>query len=491
MSPFNLISEPWTPVRYLDGRNTIVSLETLFYDAATIADLDCPPHERVSLMRLLVCITQAELGAPKTSEDWDGFGDDLETRIRAYLKREDIHPYFNLFGDGLRFLQVKIETDSEPVPTSKLIPHLATGNNPTLQDQEGGNPSRSLSPARLATALLAFQCFYPLYGAGYKGRGPCVDSNMIHTLLLGANLRETLLSNCLDQELIGENFLLHGMGRPLWELDSQSKDFESLATSSFLGRLVPRHRNLHLLKDGTGFRLQNGGLVYPPFEEAREYTATVVVIKNERQLLSARLEKALWRDLHALTVLQRTRDEKQPQAPLNLQSHCSSSNKGDVHLWVGALITDFKAKIYDTVESSVTIPTTMFQLTGHSTYELGVDYAEKQSNQLFGAVKQYGSVLKNESPLTNEAKRHFWTGIEQKVHILLNIVRNTEIREGKNFGEGNDPWTQAVWKAAVAAYEHACPRQTPRQLQAYAAGLKVLRQKSGDRKATTKRKAAA
>jgi hypothetical protein len=264
-----------------------------------------------------------------------------------------------------------------------------------------------------------------------------------------------------------------------------------LATTSFLGRLVPRHRNLYLLEDGTGFLLQKSGLIYPQFEEAREYTATVVVVKNERQLLSARLERALWRDLHALTVLRQTREEKQLQAPLNLQSHCSKFYQGEVHIWVGALITDFKAKINDTAESSITIPTIMFQLTGRSTYELGVAHAETQSRQLYGAVKQYGSVLKNESPLTDEAKRHYWTGLEQQAHILLNIVRNPEIMDGKNFGEGNDPWTQAVWKAAIAAYEHACPRQTPRQLQAYAAGLKVLRLKSGDKKAASNRKAAA
>lgn len=490
MTPFNLIDEPWIPARFINGQSLLVSLATLFREAAAIADLDCPPHERVSLMRLLVCITHAELGAPETSEDWDDFGEGLETRIPAYLKREDIHPHFNLFGEGPRFLQVKITTDPEPVPTSKLIPRLATGNNPTLQDQEGGNPLRSFSPARLATGLLAFQCFYPLYGAGYKGKGPCVDSNMIHTLLMGSNLRKTLLLNCLDKDLIDEIMLPHGSGRPLWELDPNSRDFESVATTSFLGRLVPRHRNLYLLDDGTGFLLQKGGLVYPTYEEAREYTATVMVVKNERRLLSARLERALWRDLHALTVLRETREENFIKAPLNLQSHAAQFHQGEIHLWLGGLITDFKAKIFDTVESSVTIPTAMFQLTGRSTYELGVNHAETQSNQLYGAVKQYGSVLKNESPPTDEAKRHYWTNLEQQVSVLLEIVRHPEIRNGKNFGEGNDPWTQAVWKAAAAAYDYACPRQTPRQLQAYATGLKVLRQKSGNKKTTTKRKAA-
>ncbi len=486
MNSFNLIDEPWIPVRDLNGANRLVGLETLFCEASSIADLDCPPHERISLMRLLVCITQAELGAPESAGDWNGFGDDMETRIPAYLKRLDIHPYFNLFGEGPRFLQVSISADSEPVSASKLVPHLATGNNPTLLDHEGGNESRTLAPARLATALLAFQCFYPLYGAGYKGKGPCVDGNMVHTLVVGKNLKESILSNCLTSEWINDQFGQYGMGKPIWELNPSADDFESIATRSYLGRQVPRHRNLQLLDDGTGFLLQKEGLEYPRFEESREPTATVVVItKNnaqERRLLPARLDKAVWRDLHTLTVLRHGRGEE-ARAPLNLQAQWQRMG-AEVQIWVGALVTDLKAKIHDTMESSITIPSVMFDDVGHSRYEAGVAYADAQSNQLYGAVKQYGATMKNESPPTDEAKQHYWNALEQKSKILLEIVRHPEVLQGQSFGEGNDSWTSAVRAAARAAYEHVCPRQTPRQLQAYAAGLKVLPLKSAKKKST-------
>jgi CRISPR system Cascade subunit CasA len=480
MTPFNLIDSPWIPIRYANGFNALVSLDTLFREAEQIADLDCPPHERISLMRLLICLSQAELGAPDTPEDWGDFGSDLGTRIPSYLRRSDIQPHFNLFGDGPRFLQVPIHSEPEPVSASKLVPHLATGNNSTLLDHEGADEKRSFSAQRLATALVSFQCFYPLYGAGYKGKGPCVDGNMLHTLVVGSNLKDSILSNCLTADYIEAYYPHSGMGCPIWELDCTKDGDLHKAIRSYLGRLVPRHRSLWLLEDRTGFLLQKEGLEYPRYEEAREPSATVVVItkkdQQERRLLPARLDKSVWRDLHMLTVLRQSSGEE-ARAPLVL--HAQAMRLGaEVRIWTGAMVTDLKAKIYDTIESTFTLPTDMLTSeNSRSLYQAGVDFAEKQSNQLYGAVRQYGSTLKNENPPTEEAKRCFWNTLELRVGTLLGLVRNPDPLT-TNFGEDNDPWTLAVRGAALRAYEQVCPRQTPRQIQAYATGLKVLRPKS-------------
>jgi len=479
MKTFNLVENPWIPVRYLDGRNALVSLETAFRECADIADLDCAPHERISLMRLLVCITQAELGAPDTPDDWDGFGDDLESRAPAYLRRADIFPHFNLFGDGQRFLQVEVPSRGDPVKSSKLIPHLATGNNPTLFDHDGCDEDRRLDSSSLALALLSFQCFYPLYGAGYKGKGPCVDGNMAHTLLIGENLKQTILLNCLTADWILEYYQPDGLGRPIWELKSGADVQRLIATKSYLGRMVPRHRDLKLVADGSGFFLEQCGLEYPRFEESREPSATVVVITKkevaERRLLPARLGRSVWRDLHLMTVLRQARSED-AKAPMALQIQ-SQRGVEEFHVWVGALVTDLKAKILDTMESTFPLPRTMFTEAGRARYEAGVLFAEGRSNQLYGAVKQYGSSLKNESPPTDEAKKHFWHALDQQSSTLLEMIRTPATMGGLSFGEGTDPWTLAVRRAARDAYESVCPRQTPRQLQAYAAGLKVLNPK--------------
>jgi CRISPR system Cascade subunit CasA len=476
MLEFNLINDPWIPVRLADGSPRLLGLRDLFAQASTIADLDAAPHERVSLMRLLVCLTQAALGAPDDDYCWLGFGSDLGTLVPAYLDRTDICPHFNLWGPGPRFLQVKVPVKDEPVPASKLMPQLATGNNPTPFDH-GGGTGRTFSPARLALALLTFQNFYPLYGAGYKGKGPCADSNMAHALMCGCNLAESILLNALDGETIEDGFPGHGMGRPIWESGSADASTQKIATRSYLGRLVPRHRNLWLHDDGTAFDLSNESLQYPNYEEAREPSSTVVVVKktsgDENRLLGLRMGRSLWRDLHALMVLRSMGGQTQ-QAPPVLQAHVRQFEKRNVQLWVGGLVTDLKAKILDTTESTFNLPHALFSEIGRAVYEQGVAAAQTQSQQLYGAVKNYASSLKQESAPHESASRHFWNALDQESALLLALAADPARLEGKQIAEPDSLWGRTVRQAAHASYGATCQRLTPRQHKAYIDGLRVL-----------------
>lgn len=226
MNTFNLVDEPWIPVRWLDSRQEqpLVSLGQAFRESGSIASLGAAPHERVALLRLLVCAAQAAMGAPEDPERWSGWGSDLSESVPEYLKQWRTR--FELFDENTGFLQDPAAKKGNTVPAGKLLPHFATGNNPTLFDH-AGREERVFPPASLALALLAFQAFYPLYGAGYKGRGPCVDKNMVHCVLAGTNLAETILLNCLDRETILAVF--PQMGRPIWEYDpTDEKDRKSV-----------------------------------------------------------------------------------------------------------------------------------------------------------------------------------------------------------------------------------------------------------------------
>src|ERR1700679_3786469 len=100
---FNLATCPWIPVRDHQGRAALVSLMELFRSAKDWADLDLRPHERISFMRLLVCVTQAALGAPEDEDGWEDFGGDFSAKTSAYL--EEWKHAFDLLGKGPRFLQ--------------------------------------------------------------------------------------------------------------------------------------------------------------------------------------------------------------------------------------------------------------------------------------------------------------------------------------------------------------------------------------------------
>lgn len=483
MPDFNLVQDPWIPVRWRDNRSArpLVSLREAFTDGADIADLSCAPHERVSLIRLLVCVTQAAIGAPPSPKHWNKWASNLANDVPCYL--DQWQERFNLFGEGERFLQVKIPPKGEAVPSSKLIPQMATGNNPLPFDHYGGT-ERSIPPPTLALALLSFQNFYPLYGAGHKGKGPCVDSNMIHLVLTGSSLAEAVILNSLDESIICAHFPM--VGRPIWELEPHGKNTRSGSTESYLGRLVPRHRNLMLLEDGTGFFLSKICEEYPGFPGFVEPSATTVIRKKGSSevmaLLSARLDRALWRDLHTVLLLgQVSKDAR--HAPLVLQSHLDQMHEGFVSFWLGALVTDLKAKIYDTLSSSFTVPVELMEPEGQRRYEAGVGYAENVSKRIYGAVKTYSSTLMHDSAPTESAQRHFWNALDQQSSKLLRLLAGMFTEHDPmghwSFGERHDdgtfdPWTQAIRRALIAAYDHACPRQTPRQIQAYAAGLRVL-----------------
>ncbi|MEM1221704.1 MAG: type I-E CRISPR-associated protein Cse1/CasA [Verrucomicrobiota bacterium] len=493
MQNFNLIDQPWIPVRWTTGSETthprLVSLGDAFRRGHEIAELDCAPHERIALTRLLVCITHAALGAPEDSEDWDGFGDDVHTKVPDYLNRPDIYPHFNLLGDGPRFLQEEVVATKDPVPCSKLIPYLATGNNPTLLDHSGMNANRSYSKASIALALLTFQNFYPLYGAGYKGRGPCSDSNTIHTLICGSSLGQTICLNMLDMESI-ESLSPNGIGKPIWEC--QSKDELEESTQTYLGRLVPRHRSLKLSDDLKGFYHQKDSLQYPGWEPFREPSSTIILNKKEeRRILPARPERAIWRDLHSITSLHLTsgKSHLRAEAPSILESHSSLLEEETLPLWTGALITDLKAKILDTVESTFTIPYGMLTEDGRHVYASGIEHAETVSQKLYGAIKSYWGALKHETPPVGEGQKHYWHRLDQEHKELIRLAGDPEARRGQaSFGEANakDLWTELVRDAAKAAYNSVCPRTTPRQIQAYAAGIKLLMRALFPKKKTSK-----
>ncbi|MEY4569610.1 MAG: hypothetical protein RLZZ398_1049 [Verrucomicrobiota bacterium] len=475
MTDFNLITHPWIPVRWLAGHHSSVGLDELFRSAADIADLDAVPHERISLIRLLVCITQTALGAPADLYGWDDFGGDFEKAVPAYLARPEIFPHFNLFGDGPRFLQCKATAGDKSYPASQVSFTMAAGNSPTLLDHYGES-SRIMDAAFLARLLLCYQNFFVGGSMAKKVKGNGPSLKMLHTFLLGENLKRTLLANCMDAELTPN------LGKPYWELgtpDQIKGTAAKLATESYLGRLVPLSCRLDVTGNpqiGYGIHIDNG-LDYPVYPAALEPSATVIPWKEEFRLLRADTNRGIWRDLHCLAVLRRS-DSQAQSAPKILQSHIIEHEAGDVKLWVGELIKAKDAKILDGIEDHFTVPHRLFSETGQIIYSKGVQHADTQSTGIYSAVKAYAESMMNGSAPVDVAQRHFWNSLDLQRQTLLDLVKDDSAIRGKNFGESDDPWSLAVRKAAHAAYDHACPRATPRQIEAYALGLRRLRPKS-------------
>ena len=499
----NLTTDTWIPIVRNDGKPGTVSLREAFERGEEIRDLAVRPHERISLMRLLICIAQAALDGPNDQDDWKTCLPRIVPAALDYLNRW--RHAFELFGNGQRFLQVanlkktaKKSTgdDDEGNSTSKLDLALATGNNTTLFDNSGGS-ERAFTSAELALMLTTFQCFSPggrigvvlwngkeTLGKGSSNHAPCLAGGMLHALLRGDNLLATLRKNLMTKQQAEQFFGQVSWGRPVWELmPQQLTDAEAVrnAKHTYLGRLVPLTRAIWLEDDCRSLILANG-LEYASYADGwREPSATIVIrtIKGQpaRVVLPVSIEKAAWRELHALTVKAVTQNTNGGPAALQ-----NISNKEAFDLWVGGFVAN-KAKPVDTIESVFHVPATMLTEPSQMVYEAGVRLAETRAFLVKRAASVYHKELgdnldrpemKNRrQQIQSNATAQFWTDIESAVPRLLEVAAAPEIL-GLNRKWHKTAWGQSVWRAARAAYERACPHETPRQIRAYALGLKTL-----------------
>ncbi|WP_424936075.1 MULTISPECIES: type I-E CRISPR-associated protein Cse1/CasA [Bacteria] len=211
MTSFDLLEQPWIPVRYLDGRATEVSIRSAFRDAAQIREIDGElPTQTFALTRLLLAI----LYRASYDEENDVWHDDWATWWRDGLPIADIDDYldefsdrFDLFHPERPFFQVSdLRTPSGDVKdTAPLIFDLPSNNR--LFTTRAGEESMRLPFAEAARWLVNAQAFD---ASGIKsgavgddrvkgGRGYPIGlawSGLLGGVLAeGGNLHETLLLN--------------------------------------------------------------------------------------------------------------------------------------------------------------------------------------------------------------------------------------------------------------------------------------------------------
>ncbi len=497
----NLTTDAWIPVIWNDGKPGSLSLREAFEHGANVRELAVRPHERIALMRLLICIGQAALDGPPDYDDWKVCRERIVPSAIDYLARWQ--RTFELFGRGQRFLQVAKLSASKPnaegdegSSTSKLDIALATGNNTTLFDNSGGS-ERAFASGELALMLITFQCFSPsgrigvglwngkeTLGAGSSEHAPCLSGGMLHALLRGDNLLATLHKNLITKQQV-ENFLgANSWGRPIWESMPQAlDDAESVqnSTRTYVGRLVPLARAIWLSEDGRSLILANGLEYETDADGWREPSATIVTRQQNGQptrvVLAASLEKAMWRELHSLTV--RAVGEK-PGGPAAMQN--ISDREAAFDLWTGGLVAK-RAKPVDTVESVFHVPAAMLEETSQMAYERGVRLAETTEFRVRRAISVYHKELgdhldrpemkSRREQIQGKAAAQFWTEMELCVPYLLEAAATPASLGLKHLWQ-NTAWGKSVWRAARRAYEHACAHETPRQMRAYALGLNAL-----------------
>jgi len=527
----NVAFDPWIPVVSMEGERKLASLCSALAEGEQYADLAVRPHERVSLMRLFLCVAHAALQGPKDYDEWCAAPKRLPEAVQNYLTIwKDSFELFHTTKPWLQVAELKgVEKeggDSGKTSSVALLDfELATGNNSTLYDHGGQKGFRGIEPERITLNLLSFMNFSSGGGspvAQWKTiktsqvgnpDAPCLSQSMAHCLLRGKSLAETVHLNLPTFEKIwqtykvfstdkGKGFICSDitLGKPVWEFFPNSPENNSdrvvNATKTYIGRLVPVSRWIHLIQGSDRMYCCNG-FKYDTFKEgfASEPTASVKLVTKqdkkgveiiERKVVKIEPQKALWRELASL-LIKRSADGlggalAMDNAPYNTAF--------DFHV---CAMTRDQASMDIAVESVFHIsPAFQNHLSSYQAEIIGaknVIGAEGYSRKLRWAIEDYRQTIDSDwkprvkrtqakeqnalkDRLAQTAFLSYWTTVEKNLSLLM---RHIEAIGTDAAIPAREAWRKMLFAAAFEAYRTACGQETPRQMRAFAKGLQKLK----------------
>lgn len=490
----NVAFEPWIPVVALEGERNLISLEQVFTEGEKYADLAVRPHERVSLMRLFMCIAHAALDGPKDYDEWCEVPKRLPDATNDYLQKwKDSFELFHSEKPWLQVAELRPAKENDPksfTPLAKLDFAMASGAAATIFDHAAGNTARKLDYSQMILGLIGMQNFSTcglLSRPHWNGKAcpnsakdaPCITSSMFHVFLQGKSLFETVCINICDYYELGFHLknISEGndwVGRPVWETMPKQVD-DDQSTKTYLGRLVPISRAIQFDLEKP-YMLYGEGLRYPVFPDFPQEAHCSVAVKKikdkeERVLVGAKQWMRPWRQLDA--ILQYNLPKKNSSSALCL-SHLDDQS---VDIWIGTLLRNpGKQDIIDAVESRFHIPSNLRTQKGCSSYSQEVEKAERTASRLHKATYVYRIEIdpRNETGIGASATNIFWTSVEKNLPLLMAHI---EAIGSEDAMPTREVWREMLFRAALDAYETACGQETPRQMRAFAKGWRVLTNK--------------
>ena len=206
---YNLLDEPWIPVRLVDGTITDVGLLELLRRTTDIADLACElPTQSIAIQRLILAIAY-RVATPRDARDWARQWDEGAPTEQMIEYLERWRDRFYLFGGRFPFMQVAdLRTAKNSVSgLEKLIADVPNGEQ--FFTTRHGQALACISASEAARWLVHAQAYDPSgirSGAvgdsqvkGGKGYpiGPAWCGHLGLVWLKGKDLDETLVLNLI------------------------------------------------------------------------------------------------------------------------------------------------------------------------------------------------------------------------------------------------------------------------------------------------------
>lgn len=220
MSRFNLIDEPWIPVRYPDGTRAELNLRDTLLRAKDIAVIEDPsPLVVAALHRILLAVLYRALEGPTDI-------DQAKVLFKSGLPAEKIAAYletwrgrFWLFDEKYPFGQNPNVPAKEIEPWTKLTAEHNATTNKVLFDHVDTKAPGVRPFAECARWLVSTMSFSLSGGRGYF---PSPSVNGLMCIPVGRTLHETLCYCLVDQnrEVIKGDI-------PLWEREPENLPISS------------------------------------------------------------------------------------------------------------------------------------------------------------------------------------------------------------------------------------------------------------------------
>lgn len=495
----NLCTNEWLPIQWKSGEQGKISLLGLFEKGEEIQELVLEPHERIAIMRLLICIVQAALNGPEDEDDWEECREKISLEAVQYLSKWQSS--FELYGENGAFLQFRGVTQGKGKEASitKLNMSSASGDNPTLFDN-AATESRRIESWRIAIDLITYQNFAPggitgvanwnnIPTAEARDVGvpcaPCVSSSALHLFIIGKNILETLWLNLCPKDIVAKK---QEFGAPVWEKMPESRNDEEFirnATESYLGRLVPVSRLIKINSDRETCILARG-LSYACAKDKPmlmfERSMILEINENgkgeERKILAGSIDKAIWRNLPSILA------RFSPNLPEHLGNIILTSYilPEQFGIWVGAMVVDKQrpAKLLGTIQDyfeNLTRENVLVDV--NKKQEKLLNKANDMERRLKTAIEKYYAELNNTEDFKRVAPKIlsiYWSELTANRSFYFDAIKE----KGENEEEESKAkkWENVIKDASEKCFDMMTSKTDVRQLRAYTIAKKILTPKN-------------
>jgi len=480
---FNLIDEPWVPV----ADHGLVSLRDIF-SRSDLRTLGGNAMQKIAVLKLLQAIAQAA-ATPADEAEWQTLGQaGLAQRCLAYLDRW--HARFFLYGE-LPFLQMPAIAAAKRQSFGAVLPEVSTGNTTVLSQIHSERPLSDADKALLLLTLMGLALSGKktdnsvVLTPGYAGKrnekgkpsngrpGPSVGHlGFLHTFLLGESILQTLWLNLFSHHQIRQRAAYsEGLGTPPWEVMPAGEDcpVARQLRNSLLGRLVPLCRFCLLAEDGLCY---SEGIAHPGYKEGGiDPSISVDWSGKQPRALWVDPEKRPWRELTALLgfIEQGGRSGFE-----NMQLQACLERARDVAttfaVWAGGLrVSSNAGEQYvaggdDFVESLIWIESSQLGKVWFSQLKREMDALDQLSRNLYGRVSGFFKEQNVDGgKLAAQATRMYWQLCERDFQALVDACGGSDEAAARR-----QRLRRRFAGYVHQAFDHYCPRETARQLDAWA-----------------------